>query len=99
MRISDWSSDVCSSDLNAEGRAVGMLCNQGLHLGDGHAARLRHSRHLALGIVRRNLRIEAAARGDRKSVVLGKSVSVRVGIGGRLISKKKIIIYPCCISN
>src|SRR3546814_8919079 len=25
MRISDWSSDVCSSDLEADGRAIGQL--------------------------------------------------------------------------
>src|SRR3546814_12397242 len=34
-------------------------------------------------------------RGDRKSVVEGKSVSVRVDLGGRRIIKKKIIL---CLS-
>src|SRR3546814_17383890 len=70
MRISDWSSDVCSSDLIAS-RA---------------AARCRDA---AGG--------NAAGRGwcstiqgiDRKSVVKGKSVSVRVDLGGRRIIKKK----------
>src|SRR3546814_3764325 len=33
----------------------------------------------------------AGCREDRKSVVLGKSVSVRVDLGGRRILKKKII--------
>src|SRR3546814_13382339 len=30
MRISDWSSDVCSSDL--EGRPMGVIANNPLHL-------------------------------------------------------------------
>src|SRR3546814_18137143 len=35
-------------------------------------------------------------RGDRKSVVSGKSVSVRVDLGGRRIHKKKRTIYQLC---
>src|SRR3546814_14277850 len=37
-------------------------------------------------------RAETTERLDRKSVVSGKSVSVRVDLGGRLIIKKKITI-------
>src|SRR3546814_17214316 len=93
MRISDWSSDVCSSDLFEHdlsfGVAIGRLfkraAGQGLtqlgHLGgrtgeiDIDAVDLLHSGQL---------------RGrDRKSVVEGKSVSVRVDLGGRRIIKKK----------
>src|SRR3546814_1080432 len=39
MRISDWSSDVCSSDLADDGR-LGDLCvgdQRALHLGGAHA--------------------------------------------------------------
>src|SRR3546814_20138037 len=38
----------------------------------------------------RHLQVEATPRGDRKSVLSGKSVSVRVDLGGRGIIKKKI---------
>src|SRR3546814_15830512 len=69
MRISDWSSDVCSSDLGRGGvvRAGDMACS---------SASPR----------RRAVRAPSA---DRKSVVQGKSVSVRVELGGRRIIKKK----------
>src|SRR3546814_13283447 len=75
MRISDWSSDVCSSDLRRH--ASGMP--GGLRRGRrtlGHCAAPRPGGHPAF-------------HGDRKSVVWGKSVSVRVDLGGRRIIKKK----------
>src|SRR3546814_18990525 len=77
MLISDWSSDVCSSDLIALADmgdcwsleqvtdALSILADTALQLA---------SRHLL--------------RQDRKSVVEGKSVSVRVDLGGRRIIKK-----------
>src|SRR3546814_17928979 len=80
MRISDWSSDVCSSDLVGALQAV----EPGLHhlravdgdLLDPRLVLLEHHAALQLG-------------GDRKSVVKGKSVSVRVDLGGRRIIKQK----------
>src|SRR3546814_6711072 len=74
MRISDWSSDVCSSDLpRARLAAVFGL----VHAPQHEPARRRRGgiEHIAL---------------DRKSVVSGKSVSVRVDRGGRRIIKTKI---------
>src|SRR3546814_13971911 len=68
MRISDWSSDVCSSDLERP-RAWPLDA-----LFDDRRPADR------LGIRRWQL--------DRKSVVQGKSVSVRVDLGGRRIIKK-----------
>src|SRR3546814_18750251 len=41
----------------------------------------------------------ASKPGDRKSVVEGKSVSVGVGRGGRLILKKKNIMYVCHVHD
>src|SRR3546814_17863195 len=82
MRISDWSSDVCSSDLSLAVRA---------------RARRRRLRPigvravgvgLALGLLAGLLR-GLALGADRKSVVWGKSVSVRVDLGGRRIIKKQ----------
>src|SRR3546814_14454990 len=70
MRISDWSSDVCSSDLwrGALFHRRDLLCEQAPAVLSGYLAR---------------------SRGDRKSVVSGKSVSVRVDLGGRRIINKK----------
>src|SRR3546814_18551586 len=106
MRISDWSSDVCSSDLRLGD--VGAAEQVDLH----HQVEILH-RHLGKAFVAQDtgvvdqdvdaapfrLRLGDhldhlvifgdAAAVDRKSVVKGKSVSVRVDIGGRRINKKK----------
>src|SRR3546814_15792888 len=118
MRISDWSSDVCSSDLDRPRRG----CRRGQR---GHARRGRRraaprprraARQARLG---RSLpRCDAQEKSggeeqvsdrytdkpflrfveawvlkaigqDWKSAVSGKSVSVRVDMGGRGIIKKK----------
>src|SRR3546814_21064182 len=102
MRISDWSSDVCSSDLwrdrslpqwrdgyRPSDRRMGLLEVQ---------LRLRR----VLGVLASNdnaarrggvCSFMALVAGDRKSVVWGKSVSVRVEIAGvGIINTKNIII-------
>src|SRR3546814_12473287 len=100
MRISDWSSDVCSSDLvdvhldevgppvlrrellevdrrhHAEGKGQRDGDEQRVEGADGGAENAG-----ARGVA-------AVAVGDRKSGVEGKSVSVRVGPGGRRLLKK-----------
>src|SRR3546814_15512778 len=112
MRISDWSSDVCSSDLfeslaSALGISLGTLL-----LGDDYADPSQPVRidpatlAEALKLVdydedlggeyepqERARQVISAyeeihAQGDRKSVVQGQSVSVRVHLGGRRIHKK-----------
>src|SRR3546814_17257507 len=93
MRISDWSSDVCSSDL---ARGHGHLVAQ-LHQSSSNAGMdRRRTRGCANGrptIAPRGLGADVASlfagSGDRTSVVSGKSVSVRVDLGGRRIIKKK----------
>src|SRR3546814_15661158 len=100
MRISDWSSDVCSSDLGLGlqragdapagrgeqrpdadvGHAGVDLAGQRGLLGPGPGAVL-------LGQARAQL------RGDRKSVGMGKSVSVRVYLGRRRTFRKKQLNY------
>src|SRR3546814_13430296 len=100
MRISDWSSDVCSSDLAAgdpNGDAQAFMERQPVLQAltddqlagrftqpDGPAAHLpqRHARV-------RDVQFCAVGLQDRKSVVEGKSVSVRVDLGGRRSIKKK----------
>src|SRR3546814_16467923 len=99
MRISDWSSDVCSSDLSAalittettgdpERDLVAFLTSVAANvtspigqalviatLNDSPDPRVREQR--------------TAFWRDRKRVVTGKSVSVRVASGGRRIIKQK----------
>src|SRR3546814_13844580 len=99
MRISDWSSDVCSSDLldlvetlrDKEG-ADAIACEEGeARLEEVEAAKRRelvehHQQALsAIRVPSSNSlwRHHVQAFGDRKSVVKGKSVSVRVDLGGR----------------
>src|SRR3546814_12138692 len=112
MRISDWSSDVCSSDLFLHGADAGGVRRGRLDLRMGApddaagalaAADGRHRPPGAflpdLGPRRGRRHLRHAAR-DRKSVVEGKSVAVRVELGGRRISKNTITaILPIQTSN
>src|SRR3546814_14859313 len=100
MRISDWSSDVCSSDLpgldpdgeemDRTGPAAASACRAGGSRGPDRRPCARVRAHAAGGGLTPCPRTSGASSRDRKSVVLGKSVSVRVDLGGgRLIKKKK----------
>src|SRR3546814_16299971 len=102
MRISDWSSDVCSSDLGSNTEPG---CTQ---RSPAKRARKR-SRRWVQRMVKASPRLTCFIGGgirtyptrlaslfspsvvsaDRKSVVSGKSVSVRVDLGGSRIIKKK----------
>src|SRR3546814_15051483 len=95
MRISDWSSDVCSSDLIQRGIAGYTQHANFCPWPENEQGRLRAS---ACRSCRDRFRFEQNCRSaksdvdrykDRKSVVTGKSVSVRVDLGGRRIIKKK----------
>src|SRR3546814_20676788 len=114
MRISDWSSYVCSSVLLvgadlvaaeqprlqlASGRAIGVgVVEQRqprLLLALARQGQMAHGRgvDLFLTVKVADARQEIAEREDalqdRKSVVSGKRVSVRVDRGGRRMSQKK----------
>src|SRR3546814_11038794 len=107
MRISDWSSDVCSSDLfslilalsitttmaqkkhkddrfKQEWQLIDSLTNKGL---PQSAAKI--AQQVLADAQQQDNRPNAIKAQDRKSVVEGKSVSVRVDLGGRRIIKKK----------
>src|SRR3546814_11993303 len=110
MRISDWSSYVCSSDRNAihlkpvrpepvEGlfflfkrRRREERCFDKLSTNGSEAGLLRHRRlDRRLALLARGIgfdRLQHAQHVDRKSAVQGKSVSVRVDLGGRGFFKK-----------
>src|SRR3546814_13291784 len=114
MRISDWSSDVCSSDLPAISRSLPGSCLPDLLrqvqrlrvqlpeiVADNHfrrvRSRLQRSQELRTGrcLAERikQLRLDfrrqtsRSNEADRKSVVQGKSVSVRVDLGGGVNNK------------
>src|SRR3546814_6796312 len=92
MRISDWSSDVCSSDLFEGDEVPEALAAPTLAPGDTGYARYTsgYFRGARPGLVLRpKTPAEVQDAVDRKSVVAGKSVSVRVDPGGRRIIKKK----------
>src|SRR3546814_12264533 len=115
MRISDWSSDVCSSDLRGSRKKATwrrLRSSQGHPLPAAVATaasplqrRLQQPADESLRA--RCLRVVVGVRGfvhvdalagfqlhrfdaiDRKRVVWGKSVSVRVDPGGRRFIRKK----------
>src|SRR3546814_17442735 len=99
MRISDWSSDVCSSDLVSVSATPGtweMDRTQGVFAEQVIRPTGLIDPPVEIKPVEEqvdDLIVEAkktAAEGERKSVVEGKSVAVRVYLGGgRLIKKKK----------
>src|SRR3546814_19158712 len=102
MRISDWSSDVCSSDLQGllvegvEPFAGQFLVQIGAPPREGVADVLEEQQRQDQELVLRHVHRQGSAvpqrlrPEDRKRVVKGKSVSVRVCIGGsRRIKKKK----------
>src|SRR3546814_18025672 len=120
MRISDWSSDVCSSDLMARlpercgdhfcGEQQGRrACPFGeIEIAEPNRRPPRIFNRIA-GIMRDFLIDEPPQQGglarrgarqqDRKSVVKGKSVSVRVDVGARrILKKKRIQKYQRCRS-
>src|SRR3546814_19163813 len=91
MRISDWSSDVCSSDLVGPKRGYASMPPSASRQNfseepppTGSISPMRAS--TAPG---RASRWERLAATDRKSGVQGKRVSVRVDRGGRRISKEQ----------
>src|SRR3546814_11865625 len=96
MRISDWSSDVCSSDLLSlecvvtcfdQAVVADDAIDRAIELrGNATAAAKQFLHRRAVGVERIGKLV--VVDGDRKSVVSGKSVSVRVVLGGRRIIKK-----------
>src|SRR3546814_12604379 len=111
MRISDWSSDVCSSDLGLEElRRIGACPHLARTASHDPCQLPEPGRSVDRRLAEAALRPEMAGRtcwlrrdeqgvpiaigtnvlhADRKSVVEGKRVAVRVVPGGRRLIKKK----------
>src|SRR3546814_3370692 len=94
MRISDWSSDVCSSDL--------IQLTKGPHSKDFSSDAILHqlfekSQVIAMLLLTAHRghrhdvggRVDRRSMIDRKSVVSGKRVAVRVDLGGRRLIQTK----------
>src|SRR3546814_13619346 len=108
MRISDWSSDVCSSDLGGgdcrcsiAGLSCGSAAPPGIMIASVNAvaANMRCIGYVPdgrkwVGSTGRMIGSSAGSR-DRKSVVEGKTVSVRVDLGGRRIINHKKYLKNC----
>src|SRR3546814_14167825 len=94
MRISDWSSDVCSSDLlrrlpgwlQAGPGAVVPAGRGATGVGPARGLFFRPRRSTRPGRPGRHA-TRALSRADRKRAVQGKSVSGRVDLAGRRILK------------
>src|SRR3546814_18853858 len=95
MRISDWSSDVCSSDLAAllalrkRSTASTRAMTPGNFLSAAGSAPTSHKTQRRSPCRNSCALMNGLTNGDRNSVVSGKSVSVRVELGGRRRIKKK----------
>src|SRR3546814_17980495 len=116
MRISDWSSDVCSSELEALEALAELAAMAQPSSGADPAGELEEALDeatywagklfdqcraaaAALAWLPQSLAADpvppprelarAAADGDRKSVVGGRRVSIRVDFGGRRILQKQ----------
>src|SRR3546814_12183904 len=101
MRISDWSSDVCSSDLGPGQReqvnwgrwivsvfrtgAAGLFATTALLASASAHAQVAAPNAGDASVAETRM----SSSTDRKSVVEGKSLSVRLVLGGRRIIKKK----------
>src|SRR3546814_11981061 len=86
MRISDWSSDVCSSDLSPTARPPEGAPPWTILFANLRAVSVKMPRRCAATISP-----TAAAKAIKigRASCRGKSVSVRVDLGGRRIIKKK----------
>src|SRR3546814_19189679 len=105
MHISDWSSDVCSSDLarsdaqrlahridvDAGACALGIFALQQMGDAAGEFDDFQAALDVALRVGQHLAMFGGEQQGplDRKSVVWGKSGAVRLDLGGRRIITKK----------
>src|SRR3546814_11099838 len=91
MRISDWSSDVCSSDLFTDlpvDEIARLESLEGAEINEAKIILANEATAMCRGREAAEAAAETARKTDRKSVVQGKSVSVSVDHRGSGIIKK-----------
>src|SRR3546814_18349159 len=84
MRISDWSSDVCSSDLTPE-QVIGVIAHEAGHIAGGHLARLQEEL--------RNAEIKAiiaAVLGGAAGLATGDGRAAGAIIGGGRSEERRV---------
>src|SRR3546814_16787107 len=106
MRISDWSSDVCSSDLKDAGDHYVV---NGQKVWTSYADKAewifclvrtsKESKQGGISFVLFDMASEGVSTNERKSVVEGKSVSGRVNRGGSTSFKQKKVKHTKRCSN
>src|SRR3546814_16362383 len=102
MRISDWISDVCSSDLVVAlfGECAQASLQPAVIAGqdDDQQQLGMQPTGLHVNFWCRPQRCNTEQPGDRTSVVEGKSVAVRVDLGGRRYNKyqRNLSIHAIC---
>src|SRR3546814_17130686 len=89
LRISDWSSDVCSSDLSFCCSSRMSSRTRRRSLASRFDSGSSNSNTAGSSPSARATATRCCWPPDRKSVVEGKSVSVRVVLGGRRIINKQ----------
>src|SRR3546814_18126843 len=90
VRISDWSSGVCSSDLLLDGALKGLLDHsQQEYIVSIHLVKLLSAVKTAITASPDAPWVPTVLAADRTSVVSGTRVSVRAGLGGRRYCKKQ----------
>src|SRR3546814_10898973 len=92
MRISDWSSDVCSSDLKPARKDIAMAVRQAKAARRATTA-VRQAKAAKAGSAAA-MQWAMKAEKDRKSVMSGKRVSGRVDQGRRRMHVKKTTLDP-----
>src|SRR3546814_16808429 len=88
MRISDWSSDVCSSDLLDNGKLTFVAANESRHAGAMSGTVRALVANMVAGVSKGFERKLTRSEESR----VGKECAVRVDPGGSRVTKKKTII-------
>src|SRR3546814_5276970 len=77
MRMSDWSSDVCSSDLRCHHAQVGASAAEQPSLAQGHVAAADHQYGAALQRVEKREEVHGGGEASRLNAARGRPARAR----------------------